>query len=138
MVLHLRVEAPGNWQHAKCGGQVRRLPGESGVYDPFSHEDEDGHHDPLAEQDAIDFCNGTIDGVVCPIRDGCLIYALTNNERYGVWGGMTDMARKALRRKWPWRGGKNPRPEWKWMETSEALALISPEDLAEADSDADD
>lgn len=138
MVLHLRQAAPNNWEGAKCHDQVRRLPGDELVYDPFFHEDEDGHHDPVAEQDAKDFCNGTIDEVVCPLRDGCLAYALTNNERYGVWGGMDEVSRKALRKRWPWRGGKKPRPEWTWMTTGDAIALVSPEDLAEEDSDTDD
>ena len=137
MVMHLRVVAPGTWEHAKCGGQVRRLPGESTVYDPFFHEDDFGHHDTDAEQDAVDFCNGAIDGRVCPVRDACLLFALTNNERFGVYGGMTELARKALRKKWPWRGGKVPRPEWTWMATADALALVSPEDLAREDSDDD-
>lgn len=136
MVLRLRVTAPNNWDGAKCAGQVQRLPGEVDVYDPF-FPDED--KDPeLAERDAVDFCNGTIDGTPCPLRDGCLIFALTNNERFGVYGGMTELGRKALRKKWPWRGGKLPRPEWRWMPTAEALALVSPEDLEEVDSDTDD
>lgn len=129
MVLKLRVEAPDGWDHAKCRGQVQRLPGDTEVYDPFFAEM------PEDEQDAIDFCNGTIDVTPCPSRDGCLIFALTNNERFGVWGGMSELGRKALRRKWPWKGGKLPRPEWRWMPTADALALVSPEDLAEADSD---
>lgn len=132
MVLRLRVEAPGGWDRAKCRDQVQRLPGDDDVYDPFFLEDADD------EKDAVDFCNGTIDGLQCPIRDACLIFALTNNERFGVWGGMTELARKALRKKWPWRGGKLPRPEWRWFNTENALALVSPEDLAEADSDEDD
>jgi hypothetical protein len=90
---------------------------------------------PGDEADAVDFCNGTIDGIRCPVRDECLIFALTNNERFGVWGGMTELARKALRKRWPWRGGKLPRPEWQWFTTEDALALVSPEELAEEDSD---
>lgn len=129
MVLRLRVEAPGGWRDAKCSGQVQRLPFDEDVYDPFFAEM------PEDEKDAVDFCNGTIDGRACSVRDACLLFALTNNERYGVWGGMTELARKALRKKWPWRGGKLPRPEWTWMDTASALALVSPEDLAEEDSD---
>lgn len=132
MVLRLRVPAPGNWRDAKCRGQVQRLPGDEDCYDPFFAEM------PEDEQDAVDFCNGTIDGVPCPVRDACLIFALTNNERFGVWGGMTELARKALRKKWPWRGGRQPRREWRWLPTAEAIALVSPEDLAEEDSDIED
>lgn len=131
MVLRLRVEAPGGWQKAKCRGQVRSEPGEEVPYDPFFPE----VPGDAIEQDALDFCNGTIDGVLCPIRDACLIFALTNNERFGVWGGMSELARRAVRRKWPWRGGKLPRPEWRWFSQQDALALVSPEELAEDDSD---
>lgn len=129
MVLRLRVEAPGGWREAKCRGQVQRLPWDEDVYDPFFAEL------PEDEQDAVDFCNGTIDGVRCPIRDACLTFALTNNERFGVWGGMTELARKALRKRWPWRGGKKPRSEWKWMPTADALALVDPRELEGDESD---
>lgn len=34
----------------------------------------------------------------CDVREQCLNYALDNNERFGVWGGMTERERrKALR-----------------------------------------
>ena len=132
MVLRLRVPAPGNWEEAKCRGQVQRLPGDDDIYDPFFLEDD------ADQQDARDFCNGTIDGVQCPIRDACLIFALTNNERFGTYGGMSEIARKALRKRWPWRGGKEPRPEWRWMPQEEALSLVSPEELADDDDDGED
>ena len=128
MVLRLRVPAPDNWERAKCRGQVQRLPGDTEIYDPFFIED-DGD-----VQDAVDFCNGTIDDVQCPVRDECLIFALTNNERFGVYGGMTELGRKALRKRWPWQGGKLPRPEWRWYSQEDALALVTPEELAEEDS----
>ena len=133
MVLHLRIAAPEAWARVKCQGQVQRLPGDDEVYDPFFPEGVEQD-----EQDAVDFCNGTIDGHQCEVRDECLIFALLNNERFGVWGGMTELARKALRKKWPWRGGKVPRPEWRWMTTEDAVGLVSPEQLAEEDSDSDD
>lgn len=34
----------------------------------------------------------------CPVRDPCLEYALANNERHGVWGGVLDEERRALRK----------------------------------------
>jgi WhiB family redox-sensing transcriptional regulator len=34
----------------------------------------------------------------CPVRDDCLQYALTTNQRYGVWGGMTWTERRGLRK----------------------------------------
>lgn len=34
----------------------------------------------------------------CPVRVQCLDYALSNNETFGVWGGMTPQQRRDLRR----------------------------------------
>lgn len=33
----------------------------------------------------------------CPVRIECLNYALHNDERHGVWGGMTERERRRLR-----------------------------------------
>lgn len=37
----------------------------------------------------------------CTVRDACLDYALTNGERYGIWGGMSERERRRLRRGQP-------------------------------------
>lgn len=37
----------------------------------------------------------------CPVRRECLAEALTNGIEYGVWGGMTERERRALRRRHP-------------------------------------
>ena len=34
----------------------------------------------------------------CPVRDACLEYALTHDERFGVWGGLSGRERRALSR----------------------------------------
>lgn len=34
----------------------------------------------------------------CEVRAECLEYALEHDERYGIWGGMTETARMKLRR----------------------------------------
>src|ERR1700691_4911500 len=130
MVLHLRqVFAPAFWRNAKCLGME--------IIPPV--EDDDGNiidpgHDPFfVEQDeALLFCNGTNDGQVCPAREECLLFALTNNCREGVWGGMSEAARRALRKRWPLRG-KVPREEWHWMPEAEALTGISSTELEDND-----
>lgn len=33
----------------------------------------------------------------CPVRQECLDYALKNDERFGVWGGLTGPERRSLR-----------------------------------------
>lgn len=34
----------------------------------------------------------------CPVRGFCLDEALETNERYGVWGGLSERERRAIRR----------------------------------------
>lgn len=43
-------------------------------------------------QPAKDVC------ALCPVRRECLEYALSNDERFGVWGGKTERERRRLRR----------------------------------------
>lgn len=33
----------------------------------------------------------------CPVRPACLDYALTHDERFGVWGGMSERQRRQLK-----------------------------------------
>lgn len=35
----------------------------------------------------------------CPVRDDCLEFALSNDLDYGVWGGLTAMQRRRLKKK---------------------------------------
>ncbi|MET7285286.1 WhiB family transcriptional regulator [Streptomyces sp. NPDC005573] len=35
---------------------------------------------------------------LCEMRSACLEYALDNDERFGVWGGMSEQERLTLRR----------------------------------------
>jgi hypothetical protein len=110
MVLKLRYAAPGNWEKAKCSWIKV-----TGDYDPFFEDD---------YTDALDFCNGEADGTPCPIRHECLMYALTNNERHGVWGGCSELTRKAMRKRWPLNRRKDPRREWRWMTLPQALGKM--------------
>ncbi len=34
----------------------------------------------------------------CEVRAQCLEYALTNDERFGIWGGLSERERRKLRR----------------------------------------
>lgn len=34
----------------------------------------------------------------CEVRQECLEYALTNDERFGIWGGLSERERRALRK----------------------------------------
>src|SRR5688572_8950479 len=34
----------------------------------------------------------------CPFKDSCLEWALEKNQQYGVWGGLDERQRRAIRR----------------------------------------
>lgn len=53
-----------------------------------------GGSDGAEESKAI--CNGTVDGIVCPIRERCLEYAQDHKIRQGVWGGKSMRERFSL------------------------------------------
>lgn len=42
----------------------------------------------------------------CKVADLCAGYALTVNEKDGVWGGMDERERRNRRRRWQWRACK--------------------------------
>ena len=120
MVLRLRTCAPGNWEHAKCLGVCA-----TSEYDPFFED----------QPEALDYCNGDSDGKPCQIRNDCLLFALTNNLKEGVWGGCSELTRRAMRRRWPLQG-REPRPEWRWMTQQDAVNGLT--DLDDDDDDEDD
>lgn len=35
---------------------------------------------------------------VCPVITECALYAMTHDERGGIWGGLSDRERRSLRR----------------------------------------
>lgn len=117
MVAKLRENSPSLWDGAKCHQLTITRE-----HDPFFSEDED------EQQEAVDFCNGGADGIVCPIREKCLFFALVNNEKSGVWGGCSPLTRKAIRKKFPSKGGK-PHENWQWMSENEALEGLNAQKL---------
>lgn len=34
----------------------------------------------------------------CPVRQKCLDYALSNDERFGIWGGLSERERRRVKR----------------------------------------
>ena len=44
-------------------------------------------------RDAKKICSG------CEVRDQCLEYALSNDERFGIWGGLSERERRKLRKR---------------------------------------
>jgi WhiB family redox-sensing transcriptional regulator len=36
----------------------------------------------------------------CPVRQPCLDYAISNQITHGIWGGLTERERRALRSSW--------------------------------------
>ena len=35
---------------------------------------------------------------ICPVQQECLSHALDNDERFGIWGGMSERERRRLKR----------------------------------------
>ena len=35
----------------------------------------------------------------CPVRDECLDFAVATDERWGIWGGLTERERRQLKRR---------------------------------------
>lgn len=36
----------------------------------------------------------------CPVAQECLIFAVTTNQEYGIWGGLDEEERREVRRAW--------------------------------------
>lgn len=92
MVMHLRIPAPfwdGGGKEDKAA-KCLRFPGTT---------ENDPWFDDMEE--SLQVCNGTIDGVVCPLRQQCLMFAAINNEHYGIWGGLFPEQRHWMRRNVP-------------------------------------
>lgn len=64
----------------------------------FAAEGERGHSRTRREEAARSFCRR------CPVTQQCLLHALSVQEAYGMWGGLSE---GELRRRYP---GGSPRP----------------------------
>ncbi len=77
LVATLRTEAP-DWQgRANCMG-----------VDPELFFPERG----ASTREAKEVCRG------CVVQQDCLEYALTNGEKFGIWGGLSERERRRIRR----------------------------------------
>ena len=45
-----------------------------------------------ATKDAKTIC------AACPVREECLAYAIRNDEEHGIWGGVSRMERRRMRK----------------------------------------
>jgi WhiB family redox-sensing transcriptional regulator len=75
----LQIEGPSReWQcRANCMG-----------VDPDLFFPERG----ASTREAKEVCRG------CVVREDCLDYAITNGEKFGIWGGMSERERRRVRR----------------------------------------
>lgn len=56
----------------------------------FGHDDSEPNGERRSREDrAKEVCSG------CVVRSECLEYALATREPYGIWGGMTELERRA-------------------------------------------
>lgn len=77
-----------NWDHLFRAIEADwHLQGLCAQTDPEAFFQEKGG----SSREARRICKG------CPVRDECLEFALKNDERFGVWGGMSAQDRKRLK-----------------------------------------
>lgn len=131
MVLRLRQSAP-DWDKGNCRNQATGPD-----FDPWFDNSDDGFENQT--ELGLDICNGGPFGMApCPIREDCLVFALINNEKYGVWGGTSEVDRRALRKMWPWQGGSDPREEWTWYPPGEVAQMLKQRGVEVTEDDDDD
>ena len=77
------------WTAAPAGGDESwRLSALCGETDPEAFFPEKGG----STREAKRICQG------CEVRDECLEYALAHDERFGIWGGLSERERRRLKR----------------------------------------
>lgn len=80
-------ETPAWYVQARCRGVDTRV-----FYCDPEEVGQSGYASNRAVERAKEFC------AECPVVLECLNYAL-DNEKFGVWGGMSERERKTLRRR---------------------------------------
>lgn len=96
MVIQSRVNPP-DWTDEEGGGEEAARCANFTI----SRDDDGLVRNDVWFQDAkeaLPVCNGDYIGTPCPMRHGCLLFALANNDSTGVWGGMTTPQRRWIRR----------------------------------------
>jgi WhiB family redox-sensing transcriptional regulator len=81
------VFAPPVWRDAPTGAEAWRLDALCAETDPEAFFPEKGG----STREAKRVCVG------CEVRAECLEYALANDERFGIWGGLSERERRRLR-----------------------------------------
>ena len=105
MTSSIRGEAPGDWfvDPIRLGVPGVRRPVEDADDSPLAWQVDAlcSQTDPEAffpekggsTRDAKRICT------TCEVRTECLEYALQNDERFGIWGGLSERERRRLRRR---------------------------------------
>jgi len=75
------------WPITPAGAEAWRLEALCAETDPEAFFPEKGG----STREAKRVCTG------CDVRAECLEYALTNDERFGIWGGLSERERRRLR-----------------------------------------
>ena len=75
------------WTAEPAGDESWRLSALCGETDPEAFFPEKGG----STRDAKRVCTG------CDVRAECLEFALRNDERFGIWGGLSERERRRLR-----------------------------------------
>ena len=77
-----RGQVPDNWFIDPI------LLGVAGAYSDFEEDPKGG-----STRDAKRICTG------CNVKAQCLEYALANDERFGIWGGLSERERRKLKKR---------------------------------------
>lgn len=81
---------------AKCRGEYKPSYNGESNYDPWFPEK--GRSASYNARVAKAICNGEDGLPECPVKYQCREYALQRNEKFGIWGGMSEQERARIRR----------------------------------------